>query len=152
MITFFMISFKIMFQYEIFAIHMIKMNWLKIVRNIAKIQNVVTSLFLFSNFIKFSLFCMNNFAPVWNYARGGLRLHHVFFLERVMVPLKRAHSCSTSHPEDDKYKLIETSSMSGPFSGPPSLSQKRIHGVTANPLSHVSSPWKPSKTTFFEIN
>ena len=34
--------------------------------------------------------------------------------------------------EDDKYKLIETSSMSGPFSGPPSLSQERIHGVTAN--------------------
>ena len=24
----------------------------------------------------------------------GLRLHHVFFLERVMVALKRAHSCS----------------------------------------------------------
>ena len=40
-----------------------------------------------------------------------------------------------THPEDDKYKLVETSSMSGPFSGPPSLSQERIHGVTAN-LSH----------------
>ena len=47
----------------------------------------------------------------------------------------------------DKYKLIEMSSTSGPFSGPPSLSQERIHDVTANPLSHVSSPWKPSKTT-----
>ena len=35
----------------------------------------------------------------------------------------------------DKYKLIETSSMSGPFSGPPSLFQERIHGVTANLLS-----------------
>ena len=34
--------------------------------------------------------------------------------------------------EDDKYKLIETWSMSGTFSGPPSLSQERIHGVTAN--------------------
>ena len=33
------------------------------------------------------------------------------------------------HPEDDTYKLIETSSMSGPFLGPPSLSQERIHGV-----------------------
>ena len=31
-----------------------------------------------------------------------------------------------------------------------SLSQERIHGVTANPLLHLSSPWKvwkPSKTT-----
>ena len=37
--------------------------------------------------------------------------------------------------DDDKYKLIETSSMSGPFLGPLSFSQERIHGVTANPLS-----------------
>ena len=36
-------------------------------------------------------------------ARDGLRLHHVFFLERVMA------------------------GMSGPFSGPPLLSQERIH-------------------------
>ena len=42
------------------------------------------------------------------YAREGLRLHRVFFLERVVK------------------------STSGPFPGPPSLSQKRIHGVTAN--------------------
>ena len=45
---------------------------------------------------------------------------------------------------------IETLSMSGPYSGPPSLSQERIHGVTANPHSHLSSPWKPSKTTCFD--
>ena len=41
------------------------------------------------------------------------------------------------YSEDDKYKLIETLSMSGPFSGPPSLSQERIHGVTPNPLLHI---------------
>ena len=28
------------------------------------------------------------------HAGEGLQLHHVFFLERVMVALKRAHSCS----------------------------------------------------------
>ena len=33
--------------------------------------------------------------PWWGYMRRGVRLHHVFFLERVMVALKRAHSCST---------------------------------------------------------
>ena len=43
-------------------------------------------------------------------AREGLCLHHVFFLERVMVALEWAHSCSTF----------------GLFSGPPSLSQERI--------------------------
>ena len=32
------------------------------------------------------------------------------------------------------------------LSSGPSLSQERIHGVTVNPLSHVSLPWKPSKT------
>ena len=40
--------------------------------------------------------------------------------------------------------------MVGPNKGPlspPSLSHERIHGVTANPLSRLSSPWKPSKTT-----
>ena len=42
-------------------------------------------------------------------------------------------------------------SLSGPFSGPPSLSQEKIHGVTANPYLHLSSPWKPSKTTWFKI-
>ena len=39
--------------------------------------------------------------------------------------------------------------MSGSFSGPPSLSQERLHGVTTYPRSHLSSPWKPSKTTSF---
>ena len=29
------------------------------------------------------------------HAREGLQLHHVFFLERVMVALKKAYSCST---------------------------------------------------------
>ena len=83
-------------------------------------------------------------------ARDGLRLHHVLILERVMVALKRAHSCSIfdnfvlvfSRVEDGKYKLIEDDkyifikplSMSGHFSGPPSLSHERIHGVMANPL------------------
>ena len=43
------------------------------------------------------------------------------------------------HPEDDKYKLIETSSMSGRFSGPPSLSQERIHGVTAKRLLQIEN-------------
>ena len=33
------------------------------------------------------------------------------------------------HGEDDNYKLM---SGTRPFSGPPSLSQERIHGVTAN--------------------
>ena len=37
--------------------------------------------------------------------------------------------------EDDKYKLFETSSMSGPFSGPPSLSQERIQFCNRKPLS-----------------
>ena len=27
--------------------------------------------------------------------------------------------------------------------------KKEYNGVTANPLSHVSSPWKPSETTLF---
>ena len=49
-----------------------------------------------------------------------------------------------THPEDDKYKLIETSSMSGPFSGPPSFSQERIPGVTANLVRinyYTVKPW-----------
>ena len=49
------------------------------------------------------------------------------------------------------FMCIETSSMSGPFSGPPSLSQERIHGATVNPRSHTSPPWKLSKTTFIHI-
>ena len=37
--------------------------------------------------------------------------------------------------ENGEYKLNETSCMSGPFSGPPSITlKKRIYGVTANPL------------------
>ena len=49
--------------------------------------------------------------------KEGLQLHHVFFLERLMV---------------------------GPKKGPLSAS---IHGVTANPLLRLSSPWQPSKST-----
>ena len=41
-----------------------------------------------------------------------------------------------THPEDDVFKLIETSGMTETLSRPPSLSQERIHGVTVNPHSN----------------
>ena len=52
---------------------------------------------------------------------------------------KDINKCLYLHPEGDiMYKVIETLTMSGPLSGPPSHSQEEIHGVTASPLSHKS--------------
>ena len=62
---------------------------------------------------------------LFNACERSLRLHHVLFLERVMVALKRAHSCSGATI---------------------TLSRKNTW-CNRKPLSHVSSPWKPSKTT-----
>ena len=47
--------------------------------------------------------------------------------------LKRYFVTSFQHPADDKYKLIETWSMSGPFSGPPPGSLKKATWCNRKP-------------------
>ena len=64
----------------------------------------------------------------------------VYMFKGVRVCGNTMHSMHHAHmhyPEDDNYKLIKMSNISGPFSGPPLLSQERIHVVNANLHSHL---------------
>ena len=74
-------------------------------------------------------------SPFGHAVRGGASgVNAVPRVSELQTPSSRMFVINV---EDDKYKLIETSSMSGPFSGPPSLSQERIHVVPAN-LSRIN--------------